>query len=166
MKILNYPALIAILVIVSCKSNKTQEKEGTVKDTTYIEIIEEKEEPPPPPPPASILAVSAQMIYEDGSLSSFDVLNDKTKALWNVIIGSGDAEQPSEKTRVLLKGSADSIYIVIKRGKYATIERKNVSIRDSLALIMDNTGCEELTVDVKRGKKNIYKGVIEYHCGE
>jgi hypothetical protein len=46
------------------------------------------------PPPVSGLKVAAYLIYKDGSTSSFDVLNDKSKALWNVIIGGADAEKP------------------------------------------------------------------------
>jgi hypothetical protein len=169
MKILpGYLALVIMLGIASCNTNKTREKTGndsTLVVTTHIVEVEEKEEPTPPPPPP--FRVSAQMIYDDGSLSSFDVLNDKTRALWNVIIGAGDAEKPSEKTRLMMRADfLDSVDIVVRRGKYTVLNKKNLIIRDSMSFVLDNTGCEEIVVAVTRGKSTMYKGMIEYHCGE
>src|SRR5262245_29964877 len=51
------------------------------------------------PPPKSDLIVSAYLIYNDGTLSTFDILNDKTVALWNVVAGGGDALKPSDSTK-------------------------------------------------------------------
>jgi hypothetical protein len=40
------------------------------------------------------LKVSAYLIFDDRTISSFDVLNDKTIALWNTIIGAGMLRNP------------------------------------------------------------------------
>lgn len=112
------------------------------------------------------LQVAALLVYKDGSLSSFDVLNDKTKALWNVIIGEGDAEKPSEQVKILITGSADSIDIVVKQSKKKVLNKTMLAIRDSVSFIIDNTGCDEVFVTVSKQKAILYKGKIEFHCGE
>ena len=114
----------------------------------------------------SSLKVAAFLVYKDGSLSSFDVLNDKTKALWNVVIGEGDAEKPSEQVKILLAGSADSLDIVIKQHKKKVLDKTMLAFRDSVSFIIDNTGCNEIFVTVSKQKAIQYKGTIEFHCGE
>jgi len=111
------------------------------------------------------IMVSAYLIYEDGSLSDFDVLNDKTKALWNTVIGAGDVEKPSKKIKVVITGNEPIRYIRIKNGKKPVVAKKNVSITNKIEFVILDTGCEPVEVEVA-GRKSNYKGVIDFKCGE
>ena len=86
--------IITILVgqlLFSCNGT-TQVK---VEDLKLTEVKKQPEVPLPPIPTG--LKVSAYLIFKDSTISTFDVLNDKTIPLWNTIIGAGDALKPSEK---------------------------------------------------------------------
>lgn len=175
MRIIFYSTLLLLFVaFISCNSNRRQKKEGVITETSDTVNSEEKEELPPPPPlpppPQTIfMGFHAQMIYDDGTLSSFDVFSDKTtKALWNVIIGEGDAEKPSNKTRLLFTSGnrVDSLSLVVTRGKDTVLTKKNLVIKDSVVYVINHTGCETVVVDIKRNGQNVYLGTIDYRCGE
>jgi hypothetical protein len=151
-----------IVCVYGCK-NKSKAKEPDVK---LISIQQEENEHPVPPPPPSALHASAWLIYDDGSLSDFDVLNDKSKALWNVIIGAGDAEKPSEKVKLVFEGAYDSIHIKVKNGKKLALNKKNLSFTGRLEFIIQNTGCDEVVVSVTKYKTIILQDTIPFHCGE
>jgi hypothetical protein len=70
-----------------------------VADVKLTEVKHDSIKEPPVPPAPTGLNVSAYLIYKDSTSSTFDVLNDKTIALWNTIIGAGDAGKPSERTK-------------------------------------------------------------------
>lgn len=118
-------------------------------------------------PPDSIgLKVSAYLIYDDSSTSSFDVLNDKTKALWNTIIGAGDAEKPSSSTKILLTGQLDSLRIKILNGKKKVVDQIFPTFSGDHEFIIKNTGCEIIKVYVTKHNKTVFENNIEFHCGE
>ena len=143
-------AIISFPFIYGCRH-----KPKTVAKTQDVTLVDLKEEPedsliPPPPPPA--LFVSAYLIYDDGSLSDFDVLHDRTKMLWNVIIGEGDAAKPSEKIKLVLHGLYDSITLKVKNGNRLVLNKPNISFNGKLEYIINNTGCEEVYVTITKKK--------------
>lgn len=112
------------------------------------------------------LKVSAHLIYDDGTASSFDVLNDKSIALWNTIIGSGDALKPSSNTRINLLGNLDSLNLRIKNGNKLILDTIIFHSLKEFEYTIKNTGCEEVYVAVFKNKKNLYNDTIPFHCGE
>ena len=161
---------ILILVIISfafiygCRHKpKTVTKTQAV---TLIDIKEEQEDSLIPPPPPTALFVSAYLIYDDGSLSDFDVLHDRTKMLWNVIAGGGDAAKPSEKIKLLLDGFYDSLDLKVKNGKKLVLDKHNISANGELEYIINNTGCEEVYVTIVKNKTMLANDTIPFRCGE
>ena len=112
------------------------------------------------------LKVSAYLIYEDGSISTFDVLNDKTKALWNTIIGAGDAEKPSTSTKIILTGQFDSLRIKILNGKKKVLDQGLPNVSGDHEFIIKNTGCEIVKVYLTKNKKSVFENNIDFHCGD
>lgn len=112
------------------------------------------------------LKISAHLIYDDGTISTFDVLNDKTIALWNVIAGGGDALKPSNSTKVNLNGNIDSINIKIKNGSKLIIDTAIIHLNGDAEYVIKNTGCSEVYINITKSKKVIYNDTIPFHCGE
>ena len=157
--------IIAILVgqlLFSCNGT-TQVK---VEDAKLTEVKSDKTKDPPIPPAPTGLKVSAFLIYKDSTTSTFDVLNDKTKALWNTIIGAGDAEKPSERTKIILTGKLDSLRVTIYNGKRKVENKKLPNFSGDFEFIINDTGCEEVKVIVTKLDKVVYKGTIPFKCGE
>src|SRR5689334_23142425 len=92
--------------------------------------------------------VSAYLIYNDGTLSSFDVLNDKSVALWNVISGGGDALRPSDDTKIKLNGDIDSLNIKIRNGVKLVIDTNFIHASQNFEFVIHNTGCNEVYVNI------------------
>lgn len=152
--------LIIGLLFFGCSSGtevKVQKVQLTPVDTNY--------EVPIPPAPTG-LKVSAYLIYDDGSVSSFDVLNDKTKALWNTIIGAGDAEKPSTSTKIKLTGQLDGLRIKVFNGKRKVIDQNLPNFSGDHEFIIKNTGCSVVKVYVTKQDKMVFKSDIDFHCGE
>ena len=122
--------------------------------------------PPPPPPPIEEFSVAAYLVYEDGSLSTFDVLNDKTKALWNAVIGGGDTEKPTNSTKVIMTGKLDSLKIKIFNGKQKVIDQKIPARKTTFEIVLKNTGCNTVKILVAKDKNNLLDNDIAFHCGE
>jgi len=139
-KILQLKIIFITTLFIACKSSP--ESDEPVTTTTVTESISQPEPPPPP------LKVSAYLIYDDSTISSFDVLNDKTIALWNTIIGADDAEKPSQNVRVDLTGYLDSIDIRIRNDKQLVVNKRNQILRNKLSYTIKNTGCDLVFVDV------------------
>jgi hypothetical protein len=59
--------------------------------------------PVPPPAPYKITAIKAMLFYDGKGTFSRDVLAKPDFALWNTIIGEGDAEGASNSTLVLVE---------------------------------------------------------------
>jgi hypothetical protein len=165
MKYKYYLILFLLSFSFSCKHDMKVEK-------VKLEVVVEESlpEPPPPPPPQSVqdtaVSVKAHLVYKDGSMSSFDVLNDKSIALWNTIIGGGDAEKPSEKLAVILTGNLKNLHInITKRDKRVLNKDINIATR-SQKFIINDTGCDIVKVEVSKDKKIIFKDEVPFRCGE
>ena len=114
----------------------------------------------------SDLRVSAYLIYNDGTLSTFDVLNDKAIALWNVVAGGGDAVKPSDSTKVKVSGSIDSLEIKIKGGRELLIDSIIMHADRDVDYVIENTGCTEIYVTISKSRRILYNDTIPFHCGE
>jgi len=157
--------IIAILVgqlLLSCNGT-TQVK---VEDVKLAEVKSDTTKDPPIPTAPTGLKVSAFLIYKDSTTSTFDILNIKTKALWNTIIGAGDAEKPSERTKIVLTGKLDSLKVTIYNGKRKVENKKLPNFSGDFEFIINDTGCEEVKVIVTKLDKVVYKGTIPFKCGE
>ena len=152
--------LVIGLFLLGCHS-KTNVKVEEVKLNTV-----DTNSNVPIPSATSGLKVSAYLIYEDGSISSFDVLNDKTKALWNTIIGAGDAEKPSTSTKIILTGQFDNLKIKILNGKKKVLDQSLPNFSGDHEFIIKNTGCEIVKVYVTKNNKSVFENNIDFHCGE
>ena len=155
--------IITILVghlLFSCNGT-TQVK---VEDVKLREVKKETQVPLPPAPTG--LKLSAYLIFKDSTISTFDVLNDKTIVLWNTIIGAGDALKPSEKTRIRLTGKLDGLRVTIYNGKRKVINQKLPNFSGDYEFVVNDTGCEEVKVVVTELGKVIYQDKIPFRCGE
>jgi hypothetical protein len=152
-----FTLIFTTTLFISCRSSGKSDAE--IKEMKEVKKVAELL-------PQSPLKVSAYLIYDDGTLSSFDVLNDKTIALWNVIIGAGDAEKPSEQVRVALTGDLDSITIKIKNGRNLVVNKRNELLKGNLIYDIKNTGCNLVYVDVLKNQMVLYRDTIPFHCGE
>jgi hypothetical protein len=159
--------LLTVVLFFSCKdrsaSQNTGEKISKVPDTiakpvhdSATNILSSK----------SDLNISAYLIYNDGTLSTFDVLKDKNIALWNVIAGGGDALKPSDSTKIKLSGNLDSLNIKIRNGRKLILDTSIMHSNNDFEYILKNTGCAEVYVNVIRNKKLVYNDTIPFHCGE
>jgi hypothetical protein len=162
MKFFGLP-LLAIFLLLCCKDSpklKNSKTSQVPKDSgKYVQqsIFD--------PQTKAGFKVAAHLIYDDGTLSSFDVLNDKTIALWNVIAGGGDALRPSENTKISFAGNLDSLNIKIKNGQKPVIDTILFS-NSAVTYTIKNTGCEEIYIGIVKDKRTIYKDTIPFHCGE
>jgi hypothetical protein len=154
--------LIVGLLFFGCNGT-TQVK---VKDVKLTEVKDDKTKDPPIPPAPTGLKVSAYLIYKDSTTSTFDILNDKTIALWNTIIGAGDAGQPSEQTKIKLTGKLDNLKVTIYNGKRKVENQKLPNFSGNYEFIINDTGCDEVKVVVTKFDKEVYKGTISFRCGE
>jgi hypothetical protein len=155
-------ALVIGMLLFSCTDEKSR---TTVEDVTLEDIKGDSVPVPPPPAPGGI-AVSAYLVYTDSTLSTFDVLNDSTVALWNTVIGAGDAAKPSERTKVVLAGNIANLQVVMYNGKRKVIDQKLPDIDGDMEFFLDNTGCAEVKISLRREGKQVYAGVVPYRCGE
>ncbi len=114
----------------------------------------------------SDLKISAYLIYDDGSLSSFNLIDNKSLALWNTIIGEGQAEKSSTKTKVIIEGSDDNISLVIKTKKVKKLEEKNISLIDKKEFTIDDTGCDPLFIQIFKNGSALLTKEIPFACGE
>ncbi len=152
--------IIVTLLIISC-NDRTEIKVVDAK----ISEVHDSANKPPPIPVASGLKVSAYLIFDDGSISTFDVLNDKSVALWNTIIGAGDAMKPSNSIKVNLTGTLDGLKVKIKKGNNL-VTNTTISNNIDTEFIIKNTGCDIVTVNVSKNKKVLYNDTIPFRCGE
>ncbi len=142
-----------------CKSKSEVKQNDSKQVDTITNVVKSSQ-------PQSALKVSAYLIYDDGTVSDFDVLNDKSIALWNTVIGSGDALKPSNSTKVNLTGNLDSLNIKIKNGHKLVVDTIILHSNREAKYIIKNTGCDEVYVSVTKNKKVVYNDTIPFHCGE
>jgi hypothetical protein len=137
-----------------------------VKDVKLTEVKNDNSKDPPIPYSPTGLKVSAYLIYKDSTTSTFDVLNDKTIALWNTIIGAGDAEKSSVRTKIVLTSKFDSLQVTIYNGKKKVENQKLPNFSGDYEFIINDTGCDKVKVFVTKRGKMIYQGKIPFKCGE
>jgi hypothetical protein len=145
----HWPGLLTIVLLLGCTGTCTSNKQGKKIGEARVE-----------------LNISAHLIYEDGTLSSFDVLKDKSLALWNVTAGGGDAIKPSDSTKITFRGNLDSLTIKIKNGSRPAVDTFIVHLNKEIYYTIKETGCSEVYVDVTRKNKLFYRDTIPFHCGE
>jgi hypothetical protein len=150
---------ITAILICSCKDHPSV-KPVAGNPLKAPDTVAKVESTPP------LLEVTAHLVYDDNTLSDFDVLNDKTKALWNTIIGAGDAVKPSEKVQIDVRGNLDSLHIQVKNGRKVVIDRDLDLTKGDMEYTIGQTGCEEIYVNVRRNKALLYRDTIPFHCGE
>jgi hypothetical protein len=152
--------IIGLLSLAGCSNNPKVKVENVqlskIKDTNHVPI----------PPAPTGLKVRAYLIYDDSTSSTFDVLNDKTKALWNVIIAGGDAIKPSNSTRIILTGKLDSLRTKIFNGKKKVIDQMLPNFSGDFEFIIKKTGCELVKVVVIKKEKTVFQDTIPFNCGE
>ena len=113
------------------------------------------------------LNVSARLIFEDGSLSTFDVLqNNDTIALWNTIIGEGSAMKPSNSTKLDIAGDLQQLNLVIKNGEEKPFDSTITTTAKQFSYVIKNTGCSEVYVTISKNKRVLYNDTIPFQCGE
>jgi len=155
-----------IILLFSCKNRNT----SAIKDSGITEVkkdlIKSTQDSTSDALSKKDFKVSAYLIYVDGTQSSFDVLNNKTIALWNVIAGGGDAIKPSEKTKISLTGDLKNLDIKIKNGRKVVIDTTITSLVRAVDYTINNTGCQEVFVAVQKNKKLLYNDTIPFQCGE
>jgi hypothetical protein len=105
-------------------------------------------------------------VYEDGELSSFDILNDDNVTLWNTAIGEGSAGRSSTESRVIIYGNEKEMDIVIKQNGEVSIEKKDIEIAGELEITVPETGCSSVEIILSRTNETLYQGYINFECGE
>lgn len=157
--------LLAVLLAFSCKdkiaSKSTGINAGNASDSSAKPGYDSLNTHP-----HAYLKVSAHLIYDDGTLSTFDILNDKSIALWNVIAGEGDALKPSSSTKISLDGNLDSLNIRIKNGRKLEIDTNVIHFEKNLEYVIKKTGCAEVNINITRNEKLVYNDTIPFRCGE
>jgi hypothetical protein len=167
MKIFRSTFLLVALLPFSCKDKSASDRKGIDASKGNDSVVKPvRDSIAKPSLPRAYLKVSAHLIYNDGTLSTFDVLNDKSIVLWNVIAGEGDALKPSSSTKINLDGTIDSLNIRIKNGHKLEIDTIIIHVEKPLEYIINKTGCVEINVNVTRNKKLIYNDTIPFRCGE
>lgn len=154
--------LLSLVLFSGCREREQANATEIIKPDGPEKTNQERAEKAPVDSPE--IKACAYLIYEDGSLSSFDVLNE-SKILWNVIIGSGDAEKPSRKTLLNVNGDLENVSIKVVNGKRLIIDTTHIP-GNSFEYVIKNTGCALVYVDVKKNKQLVCSDSIEFHCGE
>src|SRR6185312_3894997 len=151
--------LTVIYLLFSCHSRSKYYIESPTNNKVNGSIRQTSEQP-------DTLNVSANLIYEDGTVSTFDVLNDKNIVLLNTIIGSGDALKPSSKTKINLRGNLDNLNLKIKNGNKLILDTFIMNSSKEIEYIINNTGCEKVYITIYKNKNVVYNDTIPFHCGE
>jgi hypothetical protein len=165
MKVFRSTLLLLIFLPFSCKDKGTSNEINTskVRDSIANPV---RDSGVKPFSSRAHLRVSARLIYNDGTLSAFDVLNDRSKVLWNAVAGEGDVLKPSSSTKITLDGEVDGLNVKIKNGHKLVIDTTVTTPRTQLIYILNNTGCAVINISIKRNKSAIYIDSIPFHCGE
>lgn len=135
-----------------------------IDDVVLTDVSKESEVSLPPVP--SVLQVTAFLIYEDNSISNFDILNNKNLALWNTIIGGGDTLKPSSKTKIILNGKLDGLKLLIYNGKREMIDEDLPDFSGIYEYVLEETGCEEVKIVVSEHDLIVFQDIIPFKCGE
>jgi hypothetical protein len=144
-------------------------------------------------PPYKITAIKAMLYYEGTGKFSTDVLAKPDFALWNTIIGEGNAEAPSTTTLVLIEvtGKADSheplrkIEFTASYKYYLKQVARPVSVKRTVeiggigsldkpdksyvAFWLNNTGCFPIDITARvigQTQQSAIGKTIPFECGE
>lgn len=148
---------------------------------------------PPPPPPRTppvapttfrIAAIQAFLYFhKTGTFGTADLTTGKV-ALWNTIIGEGEAEHPATSmlVKVVLTGPSfanqDGKLIVVAKAGKRTLVKQTFAIGDyfeeqtpsiTLPLLVPGVGCDEVTVTATlsgKGKRGTAAATVPFACGE
>lgn len=110
-------------------------------------------------------SVSAKLIYDDGSLSDFDIINDKSVVLWNTFASEGE-RKASKSVRYFINGNASDVEIKISNDSNVLLSRAGVEIHGSEQVDVAGTGCGNLSIQISKEDKVIYTKNVEFGCGE
>jgi hypothetical protein len=157
MRLCKFLWILSVVILISSCNNSTK---------TRVETTLAQHHSAQNPGRDSLLKVSAYLVYNDGTVSEFDVLNDKSIALWNTIIGAGDAEKPSERVRIRLTGPLDNIQLEVFNGGKKAGTHKLHHHEGSFETTVEDTGCQPVRVLVRRNGIKAYEGEIDFRCGE
>jgi hypothetical protein len=154
--------LLSFIIILpsGCQQKSSIKNKGTnlkAQDSTTKHINDSLPQPG--------IDVSAFLIYNDGTLSTFDVVNNKTIALWNTVAGGGDALKPSEKIKISVTGKLDSLNIRVKNGHQFAMHTNIIAGRH-VDFIIKNTGCRQVYISILKNARMIYNDSFPFQCGE
>lgn len=166
MRIISSILFVLIILLFGCRESKTNEKKITTGSERQKIIISKSDSNSDPSQMLDSFKIYAYLIYNDGTLSSFDILNDKSIALWNVIIGGGDAIKPSDSIKLSFLGNMNNLKIKIRNGDKVVNDSVILHSKKNREYIIKNTGCAEVYIDVFKNNRIIFRDTIPFHCGE
>lgn len=159
-------ALVAVAVTVACAAPAVAQPAGT------------------PAPTFQIAGVHAFLYFHrSGTFDDRDLTGGKV-ALWNTIIGEGEAGEPA--TAMLVKvevsgpnfASQDGKVVVVAKAGRKTLARQTFALADyfdehgpriTLPMLVTGVGCDEVTVTATlsgKGKRGAGSAVVPFACGE
>lgn len=131
-----------------------------------------------------ISKIEANLFYCDKATFSGNIINNPDFALWNVIIGEGSAQGPSDQTLVKVfvkatgtgQSNADSISLEVTIVNGGSVQKKKFKLglfeqnrTNCYGIMIDDTGCLPVTITAKlvgKGGGSEIKKVISFNCGE
>jgi hypothetical protein len=136
-------------------------------------------------PPYKIPAIKAMLFFDTNGTFSRDILAAPDFALWNTIIGEGDAGAPSNSTFVQVEVSAELakdtplphrqlVFTAIAAGKILLRRTSEFSAFSSEGKLyvgywLYDTGCEPVKISVRilgQAKPSVMNAKIPFSCGE
>lgn len=136
-------------------------------------------------PPYKITAIQAKLFYYDKGTFSRNVLAKPDFALWNTIIGEGDAEGPSDSTLVLVEVTGESsegerqplrkVELTALAGGKVLLKRAiEVGLFSNdhkfyAAFWLYDTGCEPVKLTARmvgQPQASLMSKTIPFNCGE
>lgn len=115
--------------------------------------------------PAQEIKMSAYLIYEDGSLSSFNLIDNQSISLWNTIIGEGAAEKPSQKVLLQLEGESEATQLRVYQQDVLQ-GQQTFNLQGLQEFTITDTGCKVVRIELlKEGKVFMQKEIL-FECGE
>ena len=132
--------------------------------------------------PIRITAIRAKLFYDDGTFSR-DVLSPPAFALWNVIIGEGDAGKPSHSTLVIVEvtGRPNDTSSRVKVELTARDRRQKLLLRHAQEVYLGetgryvagfwlyDTGCEPIRLSARtvgQRSASTRTATLDFRCGE
>jgi len=131
-----------------------------------------------------ITAIRAQLYYEETASFSENVVAPSRLALWNVIIGGGDVEHPSNSTLVTVEVRGRHVAVTtVTIEVTATNDDSTVLAHRSMIvdlygnhtefyapLFLYDTGCQEITISARLvgagADPTVSTATIPFQCGE